>query len=314
MANKFENKTVLDCHTHAGYPDIANRRRKFEPYEQLVRELDDKMSATGVNGAIVFPFPNTSYYDPDAYNQSKQLIPSGLQPFPYAIENQELLDQCKDRKNFYPFACVDPSHETEQQLRFLNSAIKGKNRIYGLKLHGYAVQGSALDLAHTGFVDFALENNLPIIFHSGRDDASLPVHGLELAKQFPKLRIDLAHFALFDDSILEQVGSYPNVYIDSCPLLYLQDMAEAGSKWVTEPNHIVIDSPSLTLLEYYQRLQGQFMWGTDEPWTRMVTPDGIVRSDHDYVQETDILKQLEKIMPEAVRSIANDATLNFLFG
>lgn len=314
MLSKFEAKTIIDCHTHAGFPDMANHARNFQPSEQPIKELKEKMVVAGVNRAIVFPFPSTTYYDVDIFNKERRLIPSGLQPFPYAVENQELLAQCQDEKCFYPFACIDPSEQTENQLRFLSTLIREKKKIFGLKLHGATMQSSALDLVNTGFADFALENNLPIVFHSGKDQYSLPEHALSLAKKYPKLRIDLAHFALFDNEILDQLSGYPNVFVDSSPLLYLSDMAKEGSKWVTEPNFIVLDSPVLTLFEYYQRLQTQLMWGTDEPYTRMVTPDGVVRSNHSYLEEADTLRSLEKLMPTAVRSIAQDNTLAFLFG
>lgn len=314
MLSKFETKTIVDCHTHAGAPDTANRARNFQPAEQPIKELKEKMAIAGVNRAIVFPFPSTTYYDVDVFNKEKRLVPSGLQPFPYAVENQELLSQCQDEAGFYPFACIDPKEQTEKQLRFLGGLVREKKRIFGLKLHGVTMQSSALDLINTGFVDFALTNNLPIIFHSGKDQYSLPEHALSLAKQYPKLRVDLAHFALFDNKILGQLAEHPNVFVDSSPLLYLSDMAKEGSKWVTEPNFIVLDSPALTLFEYYLLLQSQFMWGTDEPYTRMVTPDGIVRSNHNYLEEADTLRCLEKLMPTAVRSIAQDNTLAFLFG
>lgn len=184
----------------------------------------------------------------------------------------------------------------------------------GLKLHGYAVQGSAAQLEKSGFAEFALYHNLPIIFHSGRDIHSLPEHVLTLAQRFPQLRLNMAHFALFDNSILERLSQYPNIFVDSSPLLYLSDMAKEGSKWVTEPNYISVDSPALTLLEYYMRHKSQFMWGTDEPWTKMITPDGITRSNHSYQEEVAALEALHHIMPTAVRDIAQDNTLRFLFG
>lgn len=314
MLRKSETKTIVDCHTHAGSPDMANRARNFQPAEQQIKELKEKLAVAGVNRAIVFPFPSTTYYDVDIFNKEKRLVPSGQQPFPYAVENQELLEQCQGEKSFYPFACIDPREQTEKQLRFLSSLVGKKKKIFGLKLHGVTMQSSALDLENTGFVDFALANNLPIIFHSGRDQYSLPEHALSLAKRHPKLRVDLAHFALFDNVILGQLPGHPNVFVDSSPLLYLSDMAKEGSRWVTEPNFIVLDSPALTLFEYYQRLQSQFLWGTDEPYTRMVTPDGIVRSNHTYLEEANTLRSLEKLMPTAVRSIAQDNTLAFLFG
>jgi hypothetical protein len=142
----------------------------------------------------------------------------------------------------------------------------------------------------------------------------LPEHVLTLAQRFPQLRLNMAHFALSDNSILERLSQYPNIFVDSSPLLYLSDMAKEGSKWVTEPNYISVDSPALTLLEYYMRHKSQFMWGTDEPWTKMITPDGITRSNHSYQEEVAALEALHHIMPIAVRDIAQDNTLRFLFG
>lgn len=314
MPSRFETKKIIDCHTHAGAPDVANRERNFFPWVQSVAELEEKLAEAGVWGAAVFPFPNTTFYEPSAYNLDKSLVVSGRQPFPYADENQVLLDQAEGKSNIFPFACIDPNFETEAQLTYLSSLMKGKPKIFGLKLHGYAVQGNAMQLAETGFADFAVAHNIPITFHSGSDQHSLPEHALNLAKLYPKLRVNLAHLATFKESVLDEIKDYPNVFTDCCPLTYLNDMAKEDSRWVNKPNHIVIDRPELTLIQYYQKLQDQLLWGTDEPWTKMITPDGIVRSDHSLAEEAEVLSTLESLLPVAVKSIAHDNTLRFLFG
>lgn len=310
---KIEADVIIDCHTHAGAPDIANRERRFSPFEQSVHLLEEKMAQTGIWGAIVFPFPNTTFYDPQLYNRQKILRPSGKQAFPYQLENQQLVSECHGKNHLFPFTCIDPKHESEKQLDFLSSLMEQRS-IFGLKFHGYAIQASPQDLIQAGFVDFAIKWNIPILFHSGTDEYSLPEKVLLLAKKFPKLRVSIAHFGQFKQNLLEQIPNYQNVFIDCCPSLYLLDMAKKGSKWVYEPNYIVPDSPVQTLLEYYHLLTSHLLWGTDEPWTRMVTPDGVVQSNHNYPEEVAVLRGLKQLSPQIVQNITHNNTLSFLFG
>ena len=311
--SRIEAEAIIDCHTHAGAPDIVNRERGFYPFEQSVRLLETKIAQTGVWGAVIFPFPHTAFYDPQLYNRQKILRPSGKQAFPYQWENQQLVLECSGKDYLFPFACIDPKYKPEKQLDFLSSLMKTKN-IYGLKFHGQAVQAVPQDLIETGFVDFAIEWNIPILFHSGVDDYSLPEKVLSLAKESPELRVGIAHFGQFKQDLLEQVPDYQNVFIDCCPLLFLHDMAKKGSKWVCEPNYIVFDSPALTLLKYYSLLTNHLLWGTDEPWTRMVTPDGVVQSTHNYLEEVAVLRDLKQLSPQIARDISHSNILSFLFG
>lgn len=310
----MRSELLIDGHSHAGYPDIANKLRRFIPFEQNISVFKQKLVASGVEGAIVFPFPNTYYYNPERHNRDRSLVVSGSQEYPYKVENSELLTQCATENSFYPFVCVAPNKEPEKQLKKLEGYMERKRKIFGLKFHGQAVQTSPEYLISGGFVDFAEKYDIPIMFHSGVDKYSLPEHALSIAKRNPRLRICIAHFAQFRQEIISEISKNKNVFIDCSPLTYLQEVSKKGSRWVQEPNLISSVSPELTLLNYYKYLDTQLMWGTDEPWTRMVTPDGIVQSNHDYGEEVEIIKKLRRLNTEAVRNIANNNTFRFLFG
>lgn len=232
----IEKDRICDMHTHSGAPDLANKMRNFYPHVQSVAELKRKLRRTGVWAAVTFPFPNTSFYDPDKYNQRKELVVSGTQTFPYQQENAALLEQCEGRDTILPFACIDPKHKADEQLEFLEMAIQSQKPIYGLKMHSYAVQAEPQQLVETGFVDFARQHNIPILFHTGTDTYSLPEKALSLGQQYPDLRICMAHMAQFREEIITVASQHTNVFIDCCPLLFLHDMAKEGSRWVAEPN------------------------------------------------------------------------------
>ena len=310
-------KGVIDAHSHAGGTDYYNLFTGNLPVCQSVDDLLLKAKLTGVEKNITFPMPSTNYYDYKFLVSDGQKRPSGLQDFPYQKENESLLLACRYVNNpdtIFPFACVDPTNKQNEQLDYLSN-LKKEKKIFGLKLHTLATSSTALDLEKGGFVDFALENKLPIMIHSGLNDTfSHPKNIIELASKYPQLRLCIAHLAWLDQDTILQISKKSNIFIDTSPFLQICDCVERRDHAVNRFNLIDPTNPPASLLKYFNLLKDNLIWGTDEPWTKCINSNGKISSNHTYFEEVDNLIETFKLNPEAVYKITNENTLKFLFG
>lgn len=161
---------------------------------------------------------------------------------------------------FFGFASVDP-------------LIAGwEERLYiafrELKLHGLSLNLSKLQLYPTDqrlkkLYEICLEEDKPILFHSGcsyeNDTVSKYSHPLEfeeVAASFPKLRIGLEHFGwpwVKDTAML--MLKYRNVYVDTAALFF--DNALEFYRYIFTKEY------ELTWVE--RSLRHQIMFGSDNP-------------------------------------------------
>lgn len=307
---------VIDVHSHSGSIDYFNLFAGNLPIMQSVDDLALKAKMAGVDKVVTFPLPSTNYYDYKILMSEGQKRPSGIQDYPYQNENESLLFGCKYTATpdlFFPFMCVDPSTKQNEQLDFL-SKLNNEKKIFGLKLHTLATGSTALDLESGGFVDFAMANNLPIMIHSGLNDCfSHPKNILKLANNYPKLKLCIAHLAWLDQETILQISKRENLFIDTAPFLQICDCVKRRDTAVNRFNLIDPVDPSASLLRYYLILKDNLVWGTDEPWTKCISSDGKIFSNHTYFEESNVLAKTFEVNPEAVRAITNKNTLRFLF-
>lgn len=312
MANlkELNISEAWDCHTHSGGVDFYNMFQGNIPYTQSVDDLVKKATDVGITHIITFPFPSTSYYNPTRVDKI-----SGLQDFPYQIENNALLKSCDFYQGrVFPFLCIDPRVKQEEQLKQLKEFWHQK-KFYGLKLHTYATKSKATDLLRSGFSDFIASENIPLLVHSGvADPYSKPQYVLELAKEIPSVRICIAHLGRFDSDVLSQISKSKNLFTDCAPFLQLCNLTKIKSETVHRSNLIDLENPSMSLYEYYKILKGHLLWGTDEPWTSIVESDGSYSKRYSYEEEVDLLQNLFRISPQAVIDITSTNTKNFIFG
>lgn len=305
---------VIDSHTHSGGTDTYNFFIGNTPHTQAVGDLALKANLAGIDKVITTPFPSSSYYDARILVEEGKREPSGLQDFPYQKENLVLASDCnRIGEVFIPFACIDPTRKVREQIAFL-SKLHDKEQIYGLKFHSLACGCKATELRKSGVIEFAISRNLPILIHSGIDSMSHPKNIIELGKEFPKLRVCVAHLAGLDQETISDIPKYENIFIDCAPFLQICRAVKEKSGIVSFPNLIDSENPTQSLLRYFSALKGNLIWGTDEPWTTSINANGRVRSKHTYFDETRVLVDMLKISPEVVTAITNRNTLAYLFG
>ena len=299
-----------DCHTHSGGVDFFNMFKGNLPYVQSVDDLVEKASNEGIKNLITCPFPSTSYYDPRERGRA-----SGLQDFPYQVENEALIRSCEYHKDkIFPFLCIDPGAKQTEQLERL-TALWDQKKFYGLKLHTLATGSRATDVLKSGFSDFIISRGIPLLIHSGISDPySNPHYALELARGMPTVRICIAHIGRLDEETVSQVAAKENLFTDCSPFLQLCDMVRLCSKAVAKPNLVDPEDPVASLHRYYEVLQGHLLWGTDEPWTSIIEADGSYASRHSYKEEVDLLGRLFQISPKAVVDMTSKNVETFLFG
>jgi hypothetical protein len=314
MLKELGISSAIDCHTHSGGIDTYNYFSGNIPDSQAVNDLILKTDISGITKVITTPFPGTLYFNPKILVEEGRRVPSGLEEFPYQIENAALVKDCQQFKDkIFPFACIDPIEKPQKQMDSLQLMIND-GIIFGLKLHTLASNCSAEDLIISGFADFAQDNDMPILIHSGVDSLSHPLNIVKVGEQYKQLRLAIAHLAALDSEVIKHISKMPNIFVDCSPFLQICNAVSKGYNSIIYPNAINPDMPCNSLYNYYQILKDNMIWGTDEPWTTSIEKDGTIRSNHSYFDEVKVIEDLFHVSEEAVLAITNRNTTNFLFG
>lgn len=299
----------IDIHTHSGNIDLYNQLQNRLPTTQTVTELSDKSTTNHTTYTVTFPFGTTEYYDINHFLRKKTLIPSHKEDFPYQQANQILLNEKKP--NILPFLAIDPLEKVSEQLDFLQQNL---GQFFGLKHHTHQTQSSALDLIGNKITEFAIDNNLPILIHSGIDASLHPKNIIKLAQTYPQLRVCIAHLAWFDNDSLEEVTKGDNIFIDCAPFSQLWERVRLGIIKTGRIDLIDRDSPSQSLINYGQLLTDHLLWGTDEPYTQVVKPD---KNQSIIFGYTDEIRTIERVADNNLPiydSITHVNPNRFLFG
>jgi len=306
---------VIDAHTHSGGVDLYNMYCGRMPFVQSVDDLVYKAEMAGVEKVITFPFPSTGYYDTRKLIETGEIYSSGLQDFPYQIENEILIKSCEPYKNkIIPFLCIDPNRKQKEQLELLDK-YWNKGKFFGIKLHTLATNSVATDILLSDFADFIEKNDIPLIIHCGIiDKFSHPNNIIELSKSLSSTRICIAHLARLDENVIEKVAANKNLFTDCSSWLQICDFVKEKSCEFSLNNRINISSVSESLLNYYKILKDHLIWGTDEPWTNYIDKKINHNSSHNYSEEITVLSELYKLSPEAVLMITKNNTEKFIIG
>ncbi len=161
----------------------------------------------------------------------------------------ELVAQHPDR--LIGFASVDP-HKGEMAVRELERAVKELG-LRGLKLHPPTQQFYANDRRYYPLWEKAQELEIPVLIHTGHTFVggylkyADPVYVDDVAANFPRLKIMLAHFGFpWVEQAISLAWTRPNVYIEL-------------SGW--SPKYI----PELIWRLALGPLRGRLVFGTDYP-------------------------------------------------
>ena len=175
---------LFDAHTHLGENDPDGMRQSPE-------ELVAALRAADARGAFVFPMHELEGYPP-----ANDMVLAA------AAESDGLL---------VPFCRVDPHQEAVREAE--RCLAKGAR---GIKLHPRAEQFTLDHPAVRSLVALAEERCVPVLIHAGRGIPALGLHAVELATDFPRARLILAHAGICDLSWIWRVaGDHPNLLFDT---------------------------------------------------------------------------------------------------
>lgn len=306
---------IVDGHTHASGIEGYNFFIPRVPSSQSIAELERKMVFNGISFAIVFPMPFSLYYNPRVVLNENRLQPSGLEDFPYEVENKALMHEVSFSSGcFLPFLAIDPKERVEKQIEFL----RGERNYFGFKFHPLATHSSVDDLRGSPFLDILIDRGIPLMIHCGRESNALPELVLSFAKDYPRIRICIAHLAGFDAEVISQAQSLENLFFDTSPFLNCCFLSRKKDSRYFSPKGLALDyaDPLKVLVEVNKIIRGHLIWGTDEPWTTVTDPktgEIIVRSS--YEKERSLLRQLEERGFSDVKfEITNQNIKRFLWG
>jgi predicted TIM-barrel fold metal-dependent hydrolase len=208
----------IDFHTHPllvremveRHPELAKAAREtyyignnFQPLETFHLELD----LAGIEKAVVLPM--------DASTAAGAVV----------WTNEQVAELCGMSARFIGFASVDPHREDAPER--LTCAVQTLG-LRGLKLNPPMQRFFPDDALAYPLYETARDLGLPILFHAGmswepgnRLQYGHPLRFENVAADFPKLRIVLAHLAW--PWVVEAVAlalKYPNVYLDTSALYF----------------------------------------------------------------------------------------------
>ena len=149
------------------------------------------LELASARGAFTFPF-----HEPDGY----------------AAANDAVLAAARDADGLLvPFCRVNPHDSPVPEAeRSLAAGAKG------IKLHPRAEQFTLDHPQVRSIVALANERSLPVLIHAGRGIPALGLDAVELAEEFPDVRLILAHAGICDLSWIWRVaGDLPNLLFDT---------------------------------------------------------------------------------------------------
>lgn len=175
---------LFDAHTHVGQNDPDGMK-------QTPEQLIDALRAAGARGAFVFPF-----HEPDGYARANDAVLAA------AGRSDGLLTA---------FCRVNPHVDAAAEARrCLDAGARG------IKLHPRAERFTLDHPAVRDVVALAHERELPVLIHAGRGIPALGLHAVELAEDFPDVRLILAHAGICDLSWIWRVAQdHPNLLFDT---------------------------------------------------------------------------------------------------
>lgn len=318
---------LIDAHTHLGISPKMFATRGY-PYAQTGEGLRYRQVANGVDVCVVFPVSPEMFFDPIEHARG-HVVPAerSLSPFPYAIENQAILDEvyrfCPEfSDHFLPFVSADPVRMVLQQVDAIEK-LADNDPVYGLKIHGTFCQSPVTELLGKGrpILELARRHDWPILFHTMVNDADPYAHArlcFEVIEACPDLRFCLAHGIGFHRDYLERAATLENAWVDVAALKIQVEASTLGYAIMATPNER-FDADYTDYIDVFNRLVDAYpttiLWATDSPFYSFFTHSNIPASSFSLKSTYEHEKAaLDALSPLIQRQVSTMNTLDFLFG
>lgn len=315
------NNKLIDSHAHAGM-SLSNFFDDKYPYCYSIIEIDKCLKENEFDYACVFPFPayicgsniKLSENDLDTLRPMFERI-----PYKKAIEKLLLeIDRFK-LNSILPFGMFSINYAIEEQLNFLEQVA---DRIYGLKYYPDADARRIFELKNDGgcFLRFLIKHNIPLVIHVS-ENACLRGQGysdvteaIQLAQDFPELRIAVAHMGHFNQKALEKASqlNLNNLYFDLSPLLHICHIRTVNPGDVLDLNY---SSPQHVINSLINLFPNKLIWGSDMPFNFTCNLNNANHNfDYQNFTVSKNVSVLNTISTESKSKICTENILDFLFG
>jgi uncharacterized protein len=163
-------------------------------------------------------------------------------------DNPELVEYIRDSVNAYPdrligYARLNPA-EGFSSVKLLNKAVK-KWGLKGLKLHP---AGNMVHPAHDLSIKLireAADLGVPVLFHSGDEEFTLPMQIASAAEKVPEAKFILGHMGGYfhtEDAILA-AEKFDNIYLETSAMPYPEVITDAVRRIGAERVLFASDGP-----------------------------------------------------------------------
>lgn len=316
----LENK-LIDSHTHAGM-SLSNFFDDKYPYCYSLIEIDKCIGENNFDLACVFPFP--AYVcgtNIKISEEQRQILYPIFESVPYKQTIAKMLVEIErfKLKSILPFGMFSINYAVEEQLEYLEEVA---DRIYGLKYYPDADARKISELKEYGrpFLEYLIRHNLPLVFHVSenaclRDQGfSNVMDAIQLAEEFPKLRIAVAHMGHFSKVAMEKALELKlsNLYFDVSPLLHICHIRTINGGNVLDLNYA---SPKDVLNGLMQLFPNNLLWGSDMPFNFTCN---LNNPNHNFDYKSFTVEEntavLNEISGEYKMKMCSENVIDFLFG
>lgn len=180
---------ILDSHTHV---HSLPGHMWDSPPERILRLMDQG----GIEKAIIMPYGEVLPEDPSLLD--------------YTIK---CVEKYPDR--LIGFARMDPKGEEKGLDLFVKALESG--HVKGLKFHPVGTRVHPAASSSVEYTKKAAEHNVPILFHCGDEEWTLPFQIAKLAAKVPEARIILGHMGGYFHvrDAIEVCVHHPNCYLET---------------------------------------------------------------------------------------------------
>lgn len=244
-------QTFIDAHVHVQpwkmmKPEILERMKKSRKDLDLIQRVMDS------------PVEFLRHMDHEGVEKTALINYVSPEIMGFTGEVNEFISQfcSEDRSRLVAFGSIDPRIKSGQEGRI--DELLGKLRIRGIKIHPSHQTIYPNDYLHGNqslqyLYRRCEEEGIPVMFHSGtsifvgaRNRFADPIYADDVAVDFPKLKIILAHGGrpLWMNTCIFLVRRFPHVYLD------------------------ISSIPPSRVLEYFPKLEqiaDKVLFGTDWP-------------------------------------------------